>query len=84
MNNKIEKALQLARKIYSLPEGACGGPLHIVLDDGNTEETHIQWCLEHLNDSEWSDEMISLCKKLGELMLEMTSTERETVYFNLW
>lgn len=25
-----------------------GGALHIVLDDGNTEDHHIKWCVEEL------------------------------------
>ena len=33
-------------KLY-LRENLTGGSLHIVLDDGNTEDDHVKWCEEH-------------------------------------
>lgn len=31
---------------YKLPGCGCGGPLHILLDDDNYEDNHIQFCLD--------------------------------------
>lgn len=35
---------RLAREFYELPGNACGGSLHIVLDDQNWERDHVQFC----------------------------------------
>lgn len=37
---------ELIRRLYVLPGGAVGGPLHVILEDGNTED-------EHVHDSEY-------------------------------
>lgn len=34
------------RAYYGLPGNSAGGSLHIVLDDGNREDKHIQWCFD--------------------------------------
>lgn len=75
--SSIDKAARLIRKIYSMPGGQGGGPLHIVIDDGNVEEHHIRWCLEQLNDPlyKWPDELKSACVELAKLMLTMTERE---------
>ncbi len=45
MDNMREETIAMILKIYGL--SPCGGALHIVLDDGNTEDCHITWCLMH-------------------------------------
>ena len=60
-----------------------GGPLHIVLEDGNVEPHHILWCLKHLN--EWEDidtgpvppEYVDLAWKLSEYLLRSPVPYRE-------
>lgn len=37
----------LIKVFYDHPENICGGPLHIVLDDYNIENSNIDWCLEN-------------------------------------
>lgn len=38
---------QLLADIEFIYEISCvGGPLHIVLDDGNVDDEDIQWCIE--------------------------------------
>ena len=59
----------LARAIYETPEGGCGCCLHIVLDDGNFEKEHVQWCLEHAKHG--------VCKEVAELLLCLTEEGRE-------
>lgn len=73
----IKKATDLIRKVYLLPGGEAGGPLHIVLDDYNVEKHHIKWCLDHLYDDgyEYSEELKLVCKELAKLMLTMTEEE---------
>ena len=56
-----------------------GGQLHIVLDDGNLEETHIAWCagLAHgVQDHEAAD--------IANLMRFMNMEQKELVYNNTW
>lgn len=51
--------------------GGAGGSLHIVLDDGNVEDSHVEFCrqfaIEH-GDSEG--------EKLAEILLRMSKTQR--------
>jgi len=47
-NNEMFSAIA---EIYSL--NCVGGPLHIVLDDGNTDDASIRYCLETCN-NHWS------------------------------
>ena len=34
------EAIELARQIYRMPEGRCGGPLHIVTKSENSKKMH--------------------------------------------
>lgn len=46
-----EQVLELYDVIAQIYErNGVGGALHIVLDDGNTEDHHIIWCVENMND----------------------------------
>lgn len=36
--------------LYGNPAGGTGGPLHIVTDDYNVEDTHLAYCRENLDD----------------------------------
>jgi hypothetical protein len=64
---------------YSFPGNGAGGNLHIVLDDGNIETTHIVWCQ-------------NLCKQqkdsfgyfLAGLLLLFTERERGIMYEAAW
>lgn len=47
------------------------GSLHIVLDDLNTEDSHVQWCIDYATkrgDAEGAE--------LGRLLLTMSETQR--------
>ncbi len=48
-----------------------GGSLHIVLDDGNTEDDHVKWCIEYAK--ERGD---AAGVELGETLLRMSRTQR--------
>ena len=76
------EAIELARQIYRMPEGRCGGPLHIVLDDGNIETKHIQWCVDYINSDECdaSVEMKELCLKCADALLRLPVRKRCKVY----
>ena len=55
---------------YALPWNGAGGELHVVLDDGNVERSHIQWCLDNAQQAE----TIALCRVL--LMLSGSQRRR--------
>jgi len=53
----------------------CGGSIHVVLDDGSLEDTHVSWCAGYAcgkNDQEGSD--------LAEIMSMMSLAQRKRVY----
>ncbi len=69
----------MARDYYKLPGNGCGGNLHIVLDDGNLETGHVQFCLDQAQ--EHNDEKgIELAKAL----LDLTEDQRDTIYQSLF
>ena len=45
MKNLREETINLIIKIYD--KYPWGGALHIVIDDGNTEDRFIYWCIEN-------------------------------------
>lgn len=59
----------LTRAIYETPEGGTGCCLHIVLDDGNFEKEHVEWCLNHAEHG--------ICREVAELLLKLTEEGRE-------
>jgi hypothetical protein len=59
----------LARAIYETPEGGCGCCLHIVLDDGNFERHHVEYCLENAEHG--------ICREVAEMLLKLTEEGRE-------
>lgn len=77
MKPTVPEVLPLVRDLYrglapcTRDAGRVGGHLHIVLDDGNTEDNHVQFCL----DSATKDNCTT-CIKLAELMLKMSKTQR--------
>lgn len=81
-NDNVAYVNKLVRLLYDdLGEG-CGGLLHIVLDDGNIEDNHIQWCIENANKEENQnrvDRYLSL--EIAHKMLGLTIEQRKLVYY---
>lgn len=63
--------LYQGRDECSRDSGSVGGHLHIVLDDGNIEDGHVQFCLD-----EARRDACETCIRLAELLLEMSLTQR--------
>jgi len=65
---RFDKCLELARAYYAAGNLA-GGVLHIVLDDGNVEDAHIDFCEELARDeaaqSKMALEIIALLRKMS-------------------
>lgn len=64
----------LINAYYQFPGCGVGGDLHIVLDDRNWADHHIQWCIEHAG--EWGDREPEGARLLGRLLLLTTRTQR--------
>jgi len=48
----------------------CGGPLHIITDDGNIDGDHLVFCYRYLHEGDYTAYIMSICKSiLHELML---------------
>lgn len=71
--SKQERLTQLIQMIYA--KHPAGGALHIVLDDGNTEDRHIQWCIDHLDEYAAKDE-VPLFLECARLLLSIRERHR--------
>jgi hypothetical protein len=82
MNNiTVSELINKALIYHHLPGNGVGGNLHIILDDGNIKNNHIQYCLEI--SKEKNDKLgIELC----ELLLKATKTQRQKLVnsYNLY
>lgn len=84
-NKHLETIKAYISCLYELDDGNCcsGGLLHIVTDDGNLEDVHINWCLEECNkhpEREESEIGKLICKELLKLPME----QRRLVYMPDW
>lgn len=62
----------MVRRLYATPEGICGCCLHVVLDDGNWEDEHVQFCIDRA-----ATKGHAFCKELGERILAIPEAERD-------
>ena len=63
-----EQVLELYDVIAQIYErDGVGSALHIVLDDGNTEDHHIKWSIENMGD--YPEEEQRLCSRCADLLL---------------
>ena len=75
----IPEVMPLVKAYYAMPGNSVGGNLHIVLSDGNIEDSHIEFCLGECilhGDTKGSE----LCK----LLLLMSKTQRRKIYMRSW
>lgn len=50
-NSKVRAAAELISAVYEHHD--CGGGLHIILDDWNVENGHLEFCKGHLEDPKY-------------------------------
>ena len=68
-----------------------GGPLHIVLDDGNCGDDDIQYCLDTCHEH-WSVTanpenarlLVGLVESIGKQLLALSESDREHLYDSRW
>lgn len=78
-NKHLDTIREYISCLYHLDGCGTGGLLHIVLDDGNLEDNHIQWCLEQCEanpDQEEAEIGKLICKEL----LKLPMQQRRLVY----
>jgi len=63
-------------RLYSLPDCAAGGPLHIVTDDYNVEDHHLDFCADQLAGGSWPDEVVELAAAILAELRRLTPPQR--------
>ncbi len=69
----VPDVLPLVRQIYE--RHAAGCCLHIVTDDGNVEQDHVEFCVRQAQSEHHTD-----CLAAAEMLAAMTETQRRKVY----
>ncbi len=87
----IEQRLtELVVELYAMPECGVGGPLHIVLDDGNICEDSVYFCLrsmrEHFSVVQGlnGNAIVEVCSEIAEILLAMPIEQRQELYESNW
>ncbi len=75
MKPTVPEVLPLVQAYYATPGNEVGGALHLVLSDGNVNDSHVQFCLNAAR--ERGDEKGI---ELAELLLRMSRTQRLKLY----
>jgi DNA-directed RNA polymerase specialized sigma subunit len=63
---EITELVALCKEYYQLTNNSAGGNLHIVLDDGNTDDNFIDFCIESAKVNGDNKGML-ICEKLLKL-----------------
>jgi hypothetical protein len=75
----VPEVLPLARRYYETPGNEAGGHLHVVLDDGNLEDTFILNSFDRAFEEGDVDGYV-----LAANLLAMTRTQRRKLYARFW
>lgn len=67
----VPEVLPKVKAYLKLPGNIIGGSLHAYLDDGNTKESDIRWCLEYAQERGDKEGI-----ELAEILLRMSRTQR--------
>lgn len=70
---QVQNVIVMAAEYYVF--NPTGGSLHIVLDNGNYERNHVEFCRQYAVDHNDEDGV-----KLADALLTLTDTEREKMY----
>ena len=87
---KEQRLAKLVAELYSMPECGVGGPLHIVLDDGNIDDESIYFCMKsvrlHFSVVQGlnSNAIIEVCNEIAEILLSMPMEQRQELYESNW
>lgn len=80
------------KAIYDHPKGGTGGPMHVVLDDMNTDS--VDWSLKHIAEQSaltqksglkwYPDDLLELAKTCADLLKPLTEEQRGAVISRHW
>ena len=71
--NKAVKAIRLAEEIYGTHSAGCC--LHIVLDDGNVLDEHVEHCLQYAKENN-----CETCIELAEILVNSSKVFRRLLF----
>lgn len=71
----VPEVLPLVKAYYAKPDNGAGGNLHIVLDDGNVQDSSVRFCLSQAERAQDLDGIV-----LAQLLLKMSRTQRLKLY----
>lgn len=79
MSNKIRipDVIHMFKAYRAKPGNLCWGSLHIVLDDGNFEDSSVEFCRGYAVENGDSDGEV-----LARLLLKMSKTQRKKLYYD--
>jgi hypothetical protein len=68
----IPEVIPLFKEYLSKPGNEVGGCLHIITDDFNIEDCHIEFCIDYARKRNDVDAI-----RLGDILLQMSKTQRK-------
>lgn len=74
---QIRAAAALIGEVYEYH--GVGGYLHIVIDDWNLEDDHLEYCLQAIEKNEWDNEeneALEIQRKCCDALMKLTELER--------
>ena len=78
MNNfEIKQKIRELKNIIYSKYNCVGGELHIVLDDGNIEDSNINWCLNNSIIKISNEEEKKVYTECAELLLKLSYSSRK-------
>ena len=81
---EMAELVDLIAEFYDMPDTedgrgmTCGGPLHIVLDDSNVNDSDIVWCLNEAA-VDWPDDVAAAAERIGVGLLLLSIAQRTRV-----
>lgn len=69
-------------ELYDYPGCSTGGPLHIVTDDGNVKDAHLEFCEEQLG--EWPTDVQETAYGIIDLLRSVHLNRREELIEGYW
>ena len=73
---------QLHNLLYSYSDTCTGGPLHIVLDDGNMYDDAMKFCRDRIteNDHKHHKSTLAVCSAILDILEELSPAQRKLWY----
>lgn len=70
----IPEVLPAVRALYARPGGSVGCCLHLILDEPNSRDGDVEYCIQYARERGHAD-----CEALGRTLLLMSRTQRSKI-----